>query len=325
LSDVYLTMALDRPAEELVSAAGDALRELHEGAALPQASWNIRYQDGATADMSHRAAVRDLAAVAGLRARIRFRDGQPSGAADDLLAAVTAARHLSVDGSLASALIAHTLEWQATTLLAQHLRALPGADLPGLALRVDALPASPTFAAALLAHEAIARRILVGEAQAARDRPDLLARVNALPLLAGRAADIVDACGGTADGLVRCLEVLQGHYREWSQRGRLSPEDFQKAYDAAAPSLADPTAFRLLLPALPRLRWHFAYHDTQRALFRAALAVEAAGVTALARHVDPYDGRQFSHMPTPAGFRLASRLTQGAHALAILVGAPRRE
>lgn len=43
--------------------------------------------------------------VSGLRARLRFRDGNAAGATSDLLAAMAAARHLSVDGSLASVLV----------------------------------------------------------------------------------------------------------------------------------------------------------------------------------------------------------------------------
>ena len=47
-----------------------------------------------------------VVAVAEIRSRLRFRDGDIPGAIDDAVAAMAAARHLSVDGSLASVLFA---------------------------------------------------------------------------------------------------------------------------------------------------------------------------------------------------------------------------
>ena len=114
--------------------------------APPSPLTSANYEDGPNADTSHRGAVRELIAVAGLRARLRFRDGQLTHATDDVLAAVMAARHLSVDRSLASVLIAHALELGAASLLAQHIPELPAADLLQMAARLDALPAGMTFA-----------------------------------------------------------------------------------------------------------------------------------------------------------------------------------
>jgi hypothetical protein len=86
-------------------------------------------EDGALANTAHRGAILELASVSGLRARIRFRDGNTAGATTDLLAAMAAARHLSQDGSLASVLFAYKLENTLSVILAQNLFRLSEAQL----------------------------------------------------------------------------------------------------------------------------------------------------------------------------------------------------
>jgi hypothetical protein len=168
------------------------------------------------------------------------------------------------------------------------------ADLRRIAVRLDALPPGMTFASALLSHEEISRNVLTGEARAARDGRDLFVRLSALPMLAGRAQEVLDGCGGTADGVMQCTEALQSRYRGWAQSASLPPADFQKQYDGEVASLAGNPVFRLLTPSVTRFRWAYAYYETRQALLRAALVVQAEGVEALEHHLDPHDGRPFS-------------------------------
>ena len=101
-----LQAPLDDADEKLVAAADDALVEFDHGAALPFCNWDLS-ADGNTA---HRGAITELVAVSGLRARLRFRDGNSSGAVSDVLASMAAERHLSLDGSLASLLFSYKME-----------------------------------------------------------------------------------------------------------------------------------------------------------------------------------------------------------------------
>src|ERR1700676_2139161 len=96
-----LESPLDGEDEKLVAAAEDALVEFRHGAAIARCDWVMSDEDGALANTAHRGAITELVAVSGLRARLRFRDGDTPGAMGDALAAMVAARHLSVDGSLA--------------------------------------------------------------------------------------------------------------------------------------------------------------------------------------------------------------------------------
>ncbi|MGC2745598.1 MAG: hypothetical protein WA672_20705 [Candidatus Angelobacter sp.] len=118
---VNLEHALEEPLtaedEKLVAAASEALVEFQHGAKSKICDWQMSAEDGPFANTSHRGAVMELVAVSALRARIRLRDGDHNGAIADVLGAYAAARHLSLDGSIASVLIGYKLEREVTSVL----------------------------------------------------------------------------------------------------------------------------------------------------------------------------------------------------------------
>lgn len=322
LIENYLTVSLDSQAAKLVAAAEDGLRELHHGAALKYCDWEISSEDGLATDMSHRGAARVLIAVAGLRARLRFGEGRPSEAAADLLDAITLARHLSLDGSLASPLIANTLEQGPVSLLALHLPHLRAGDLRLVAARYNSLPPGEKLADALLSHEKISRELFNHMLEGVGGRDDLIKRLSSLaPFKAGGAAEFLDACSGTAEGIMRNVTQLRPQYLRWARWFTLPPEQFEKKYDAESAELIKTNpVFRLLTPSADRIRWAEAYRQTQRALLRAAIAVQQNGAGALHRYPDPYDGRSFKHVATGEGFQLRSHLKQNDKPLEISIG-----
>lgn len=108
---VKLEQVLEEPLsaddEKLVAAASEALTEFQHAAKSKFCDWQMSAEDGPFANTSHRGAVMELVAVSALRVRIRMRDGDHNGAIADVLAAYAAARHLSLDGSIASVLIGY--------------------------------------------------------------------------------------------------------------------------------------------------------------------------------------------------------------------------
>jgi hypothetical protein len=80
-----LESPLDGEEENLVASADEALREFHHGASSKRCDWEMSAEDGALANTAHRGAIIELAYVSGLRARLRFRDGNSVGAAGDLI------------------------------------------------------------------------------------------------------------------------------------------------------------------------------------------------------------------------------------------------
>jgi hypothetical protein len=310
-----LQSPLDGEDEKLVAAAEDALVEFHHGTTIKRCDWAVSAEDGPLANTAHRGAIKELVAVSGLRARLRFRDGDTPGAMADALAAMAAARHLSVDGSLASVLFAYKLENTITGVLAQNLLRFSPAQLNELASGLNALPSGSSLSTAFES-EKVSRNALLAIAQPAKSRDELIERLlNKVPALQsnrGVAAEIVDGCGGSVKGFLHCVDQQQSFYTSWAPRFTLPPEQFEKTYKTEIEELsrANPV-IRQFTPALPRFRWAEAYNQTRRALLHTAIAVRLDGPTALNQHRDPFDKNPFSYIPVDGGFRLESRLSEG--------------
>jgi len=167
-----LESSLDVEDEKLVAAADEALVEFHHGAAIHRCDWVVSSEDGPLANTAHRGAIRELVAVAGIRARLRFRDGNTPGAIGDVLAAMAAARHLSVDGSLASVLFAYKLENSVTGVLVQNLFKLSPAQLHELASGLNSLPSGSNLSTAFES-EKLSRDDLLSIVRDAKTRDEL--------------------------------------------------------------------------------------------------------------------------------------------------------
>jgi hypothetical protein len=307
-----LESPLDADDEKLAAAAGEALVEFHHGASLKECDWALSAEDGPFANTSHRGAIRELVAVAGLRARLRFRDGDSDEAISDALAALAAARHLSVDGTLASVLFAYKLEKAIIGVLAQNLTRLSPVQLKNLANGLDSLPAGSSLPKAFVS-EKVDRDDLSRIIERAKTRDELIERlVKGVPRLQSNkelAVDIVDGCGGSVEGFLSCVGQQNDFYRSWATRFSLPPEQFEKEYQSQIEDLSKKNpVIRVMTPSLPRFRWAEAYARTRRVLLEASIAVRLDGPSALNRHLDPYDGKTFTYVPVHGVFRLESQL-----------------
>jgi len=322
-----LQKALDSPLNEederLVAAADEALTEFGHGAASRRCNWEMSTEDGPLASTAHRGAIMELVSVSGLRARLRFRDGDTPGAMDDLLAAMAAARHLSVDGSLASVLFAYKLENALTRVLALNLYHFSSGQLKELKSRLDDLPTGSSLGAAFAA-EKVGRNNVLDIAQRAKSRDELIEMLlKNVPILEsnrGLAIEVVDGCGGTVKDFLNCVDQQQSLYNAWASRFNLAPEQFEREYKAEIEKVSkENPVIRQFTPALPRFRWTEAYCQTRRALLQAAIAVELDGASTLSRHLDPYDRNRFSYGPVDRGFRLQSQLSDNGIPISLLV------
>ena len=322
---------LDVEDERLVAAADEALIEFHHGASISWCDWEVSAEDGPLANTAHRGAIKELVAVAVIRARLRFRDGNVSGATDDALAAMAAARHLSVDGSLASVLFAYKLENSVTTILAQNLLTLTPVQLQKLANSINALPSGSNLITAF-GSEKLRRNDLLAVVHGAKSRDELIEHLlHGIPALQSNkelAAQIVDGCGGSVQGYLNCVDQQHSFYLSWASRFSLPPEQFEKAYKVEFDALSKTNpVVRQFTPALSRFRWAEAYEQTRRALLRAAIDVELDGPKILNQQVDPYDKKPFSYTAADSGFRLESQLADGGTpiSLSISVGSEKRK
>jgi hypothetical protein len=299
--------------KKIVASAGDALTEFEHATRLKRCNWAMSFEDGPFANTSQRGAVRELVAIAALRARLRFRDAEAAGAITDALAALAGARDLSMDGTLASYLIDVRLEQELTDLLAGSLARLTPSELEQLKRGLGALPPGLSAASAFEA-EKLRRNELEPIAQAAGSREDLLeGLLKGVPALRSNrklAAEIVDGCGGTVAGFKRCVRQRQSFYAKWAPQFSLPAAEFEKTYSAefGTASKMNPV-IRMFTPPLSRLRWVEADRETRRALLRAAIAVRLRGESALKEIRDPYDGESFAYLALKDGFEVKSRLT----------------
>ena len=318
-----LESPLDRDDEKLVAAAEDALVEFRHGAAVKRCDWAMSEEDGPLANTAHRGAIMELVAVSGLRARLRFRDGDSSGAIGDALAAMAAARHLSLDGSLASVLFGHKLENALSGILAQNLGRFSPAQLNELANGLDSLPSGSNLATAFES-EKVRRNDFLAVVNASKSREQLivllLSKIPTLQMNRALASEIVDGCGGSVSGFAACANQQHTFYEAWVRRFSLPPEEFERAYKAEIEqaSRANPV-IRQFTPSLPRFRWAEAYTQTRRALLQAAIAIRLDGPRVLDRHLDPYDRNPFSYIPVDSGFRLESHLREGGTPISLSI------
>jgi hypothetical protein len=322
---------LDVEDEKLIAAAADALVEFHHGAASSRCDWVMSSEDGPLANTAHRGAIKELVAVAEIRSRLRFRDDDIPGAIDDAVAAMTAARYLSVDGSLASVLFAYRIENSVRGIVARNLDLLSKVQLRELENAINGLPSGSDLKIALDS-EKLNRNDILDSVQGAKTRDDLIVGLlRNIPVLKSNrelAAQIVDGCGGSVKGFTDCVDQQQAFYRSWVPRFALPPDEFEKAYKAEFDGLSktNPVVWQFT-PALPRLRWAEAYEQTRRALLRTAIAVRLDGPKAVSLSPDPYNRKPFAYFALGEGFRLESQLVDGGIpiSLSIVPGAEDRK
>jgi hypothetical protein len=315
---------LDAEDERLVAAANEALVEFSHGAAIERCDWVMSAEDGPLASTAHRGAVRELVAVAEIRARLRFRDGDTPGAMGDALAAMAAARHLSVDGSLASVLFAYKLENSITGVLVQNLLRLSPEQVHELASGLNALPHGSNLSTAFESERLGRNDFFLTIVQGAKTRSELIEQLlHNIPALGSNkelAAEIVDGCGGSVQGYVNCVAQQHSLYVSWASRFTLPPEQFEKAYRTEFDEVSKTNpVVRQFTPALWRFRWTEAYEQTRRALLNAAIAVRLEGPNTLNQHFDPYDKKPFAYSALDGGFRLESLLTEGGIPLSLSI------
>jgi hypothetical protein len=314
----YLTMPLDAQARETVAKADYALQMLHRGAALPRCDWGIGMEEGIYARFAHAPPARVLSALACLRARMRFEEGHNAEALDDLLAGMALARHIGQDGVLILLLFGYTIEHRMGETLALYIPKLDAPTLKNLKTRLDALPPSGTPAKAMRMEEKFGLDWFVRTVKEIKDREKLLSLLSPLFMepegrpvpenLAEKGRAFVQACGGTAEGMLKFAEELRPSYARMAQKLDLPPDQFAKEFQAEEQKQAGNPVFKPIFAALHRVRQQQARADVRRALLSAALAVQLEGREALQRHPDPVIGGPFEYIPFAGGFELRSKL-----------------
>jgi hypothetical protein len=306
------TMPLDGQVHEIVNRSGYALRLMHAGAALPHCAWGLGWEEeGVGLLIPQVKAARVLSAIACLRARERFEAGRPTAAIDDILATLTLGRHLAQESINIMLLMDWGIERSAGDTLTRYLPRLSAEQIKHLQRRLAGLPPAGTAATAIKIEEKCAVDWLVREVKKAKDRERLVALLSEYcgedGKRATKAGALLEACGGTADGVLKLAEQTRASYQRIAKKLDLPPAEFDKEYVREKAGQGENPLFPYIFPAYDRLRRFQARADIHRALLSAALAVQLDGPTALKNHPDPVVGGSFEYITFKDGFELRSK------------------
>jgi hypothetical protein len=311
-----LTMPLDGHARELVTGADYSLSMLLDGAALPRCAWGIGHEEGIYVRLPQGPAARVLSALACLRARIRFDQGQNTEAIDDVVAAMTLGRHTSLEGGFIMVLVGYGIEHRAIDALALFVPKFSAKTLRDLKTRLESLPPFPSQSSILMNCEVKSLDWFVRKVKQSKDREDLLAVLSPLFLSEGdgkggdpldRTRAFVKECGGTTEGMMKRAEEIRPSYALLAKKLESPLDEFEKEFEREARKQAGNPVFKVLFPALVKCRRAQARTEVRRAMLSAAIAVQLDGREALKDHPDPVAGGAFDHVAFDGGFELRSR------------------
>jgi hypothetical protein len=320
------TMPLDARARELVKSADYSLRLMHVGAAVRPCDWSIE-QEGGETRLPQLSAGRVLAGLAGLRARISFEEGRTQAAVDDIVAALTLGRQVSRDGTLIGVVTGYGIETHANETLASGLPKLDAKMLAVLKSRLAALPPGSRPALAMREAEETFLDWLARKVKATKDAAELQKLVIDQGLVAGTAQEqvakaraLVEACGGTAAGLVQRLDEMRSAYAVVAKKLDLPLAESEKAIELVTKSQENNPVFPFTFPSVSACRQAQARTDVRRALLAAAIDIQLNGRDALKDHLDSVMGVPFEMTPFDGGFELRSTWVQKPAPISLTVG-----
>jgi hypothetical protein len=312
-----LTMPLDGHAREIVTKAEYSLDVLQRGATLPRCDWGIDYEKGIYTRLPHVPAARVLAALACLRARIRFESAQDDQALDDVIAAMALSRHVSQGGDMIVVLTGYAAERGPIDTLALYLPKLKAQAILKLTKRLTELPAGGRPATAMQTETGSFLNDFVRSLKDAKDKESLVTLLGLTSGSEGGASKLREqgtallaACGGDASGVVKFTEELRPSYGAVEKMLDLPLDQFEREFDIVVKKQAANPLFKAMFPPLINVRRAQARAEVRRGLLMAALAIGRDGQGALEQHPDPVMGGVFEYLPFKGGFELRSKLKQ---------------
>jgi hypothetical protein len=312
----YLTSPLDDRARQIVTQAEYSLTMLHQGAALRRCEWGVSPEQGINVRFTQAPASRLLAALACLRARIRFEEGKSAEAVDDIIDTLTLGRHMSLTGTNIMLLVGFAIEHLATETLACDLPKLDPGMIKDFKQRLDALPRGMNVATSLETEETFFLDWFVRIVKQAKDKESLVAALDFVNLEPegkpsgsnAKARAFVEECGGTVTGMLRYAEETRAIYKQTEKMLNLPLHQFEKEFESQSVKRSSNPIYRVFFPAVVNMRRAQARMDVRRALLMAAISVQLEGSDAVKNHPDPVIGGPFEYVAFPGGFELLSKL-----------------
>jgi hypothetical protein len=317
---------LDAAARKLIHDSGNSRVYLHRGAKLQRCDWSLNYEDGIRLLLPHLGKARTLASVAALHARHEFEQGHWKAGTEDVVDLLKLARHLEANPMIIQNLVAYAIETTAIKAAAPYLAELK-AVLPKAASAVlDAPPAGPTLQEMVLFEKQIGARWLIQELKQAEQHKegswkDVWKEILSAPEEGAKVDRNLAKSAKTFEQAVKLLDDLLPWYDKLAKVTALPWKEFDAEYPDfnKKAKAANPLA-GYVLPAMDRAIASVRRAQTQRALFKAALAVVQGGQDKLKDIRDPYGDGPFEYRALDKGFELRSSLIVRGQPVTLTVG-----
>jgi hypothetical protein len=304
---------LDDSLDPVVKLSDPAMRELHRAAKQPRCVWATPVEDGVATLLPHVGKARELSRLAMFRARWDFAHGKPAEGVDDLIDAMTLARHLAAEPILINLLCDYTLETVANNVAAAELNRMGTAELKIFAEKLDSLPPGATTKQAVLGE----RDLFLDPVVRTLSQPD------------GKEKMFQEFGDGNANdpatNALRALsreQLLEGAkgvrplYDKLAALMEQPLADVKKNEEKLAAWLADPSLneptramAKMILPGYTGVMKANVRYRLCLSLLRAAVAVKLEGPEALSNpaYHDPFANAPFQYEKLGDGFRLQSK------------------
>jgi hypothetical protein len=306
-----------RPLDDSLAAvtklSDPAMRELHRAARQPRCVWATPIEDGVATLLPHVSKARELSRLAMFRARWNFAHGKPAEGVEDLVDAMTLARHLAAEPILINLLCDHTLETIASNVAAVELNRMGTAELRVFAEKLGSLPPAVMPRQAVLGE----RDLFIDPIIRVLSKPDGKEKM----FQAFGDVDASDPAIKALKSLSReqLLEGAKGVRPLYDKLAALMDQpiaDVEKNEEKLAAWLADPAlneptraVAKMILPGYGAVIRADVRYKLCLTLLRAAVAVKLEGPETLSNpaYHDPFAKAPFLYEGLGDGFRLQSK------------------
>jgi hypothetical protein len=300
---------------KLIDASRMSRMYLHRGAKLQRCDWSLDDEDGPGQIMSHCPRSLNLARLALLHARHEFEQGRWKEGWEDVTDVLKLGRHVGTDPPLVVKWVAYRIETSATEAAAPYLPALKPILPEAASAVLDTLPAGPTLQQMILEEKRTGLVWTIQELRKAEQRKEgswqgVWRDLVDPPWLESQNRDLASLQSvKTYEQAVKRLEDLLPFYDELARVIALPWKEFDAQYP------------ELVKKAKARDLWGFdrlnepdgiitgvRRHETQMALFKAALTVVKGGPDKVKDIEDPFGNGPFEFRALDNGFELKSML-----------------
>ena len=267
---------------------------------------------------------RTLARLVALHARHEFEQGRGKAGWEDVTALLKLAHHLEMEPLAVQRLVGFSIETMAIKAAAPYLPELK-AVLPKAASAVlDSLPAAPTPSQIVLFEKQISAEWLIQALKEADERrkgswQEVWKTVFNAPQEGDANQTVVDSAK-SFEQAIKLLEEVLPYFDELAKISALPWKEFDPQYAEFVKKVKSASPLSTLIISMDHEIASERRNQTQRELFKAALAVVQGGAGKVRDIQDPFSDGPFEYRPLDKGFELTSKLIVKGQPLTLTVG-----